>query len=134
MLLKDARATTGLSGGQAANYTDIRNNNGGYVVQFALQVARHQKTGQPVRFLGSCDSSCTLFLGLPRHQTCIAPGAYFRFHAPQAKSATTRAVAEKFMMTRYPSWVRTWIASKGGLSSTLIRMDYAYASQYLRQC
>lgn len=134
MVLKDARATTGIPDGDVGKYTSIRSNSGGYVARFALQVAQHERTGQRVRFLGRCDSSCTLFLSLPPHQTCIAPGAYFRFHAPQAKSAKTRAVAQQFMMRRYPPWVQAWIVKNGGLSSALLRMDFDYASQHLRQC
>ena len=112
----------------------IRNNSGGNVVRFAIRAADMERSGTSVRFAGRCDSACTLYLGLPRHQTCISPGASFRFHAPTAKSARTAGSAQRFMYARYPGWVRNWIASKGGMTRQLITMDYAYASNFIKQC
>lgn len=112
----------------------IFNNSGGVIVQFALKLAEYRDAGTLVKFSGRCDSACTLFLGLPKQQTCIIPGAYFRFHAPSARSSRSERSAQAFMMTKYPAWVRSWIREKGGLSSRLFKMDYAYASRFIPGC
>lgn len=112
----------------------IFNNSGGVIVLFALKVAEYRDAGMLVKFSGKCDSACTLFLSLPKQQMCINPGAYFRFHAPSARSSRSERSAQAFMMTKYPVWVRSWIQGRGGLSSRLFRMDYAYASRFIPSC
>src|SRR6185436_855262 len=100
----------------------IFNNSGGKIVLFALKLAEYRDAGTLVKFSGRCDSACTLFLSLPKQQTCINRGAYFRFHAPSARSSRSERSAHAFMMTKYPGWVRSWIQEKGGLSRQLFRM------------
>ena len=112
----------------------ISNNSGGMIVQFAIKLAEYRDAGTLIKFSGRCDSACTLFLSLPKQQTCIKPGAYFRFHAPSARSSRSERSAQAFMMTKYPDWVRSWIQAKGGLSSRLFKMDYAYASRFIPNC
>jgi hypothetical protein len=117
-----------------AKVVTIRGNSGGNVAKFALRTARMRREGTNVRFAGRCDSACTLYLGLPRSQTCVSPGAKFRFHAPMARSARTVAAAQRFMYAKYPGWVRSWIAANGGLTRRLITMDYAYARNFIKPC
>jgi hypothetical protein len=112
----------------------IFNNSGGKIVLFALKVAQYRDAGTLVKFTGRCDSACTLFLSLPKQQTCISPGAYFRFHAPSARSSRAERMAQTFLMAKYPDWVRSWIQGKGGLSHQLFRMNYDYASQFIPGC
>ncbi len=38
------------------------------------------------------------------------------------------------MYAKYPGWVRSWIAAKGGMTRQLITMDYTYASNFIKQC
>ena len=116
------------------NYFTVRNSHGGNVVRFAIRTEQLKKNGTIVRFSGRCDSACTLYLGLPRSQTCLTRGASFRFHAPFARSGKTSQAAQRFMYASYPGWVRNWIASKGGMTRRLITMDYAYASNFLPRC
>lgn len=112
----------------------IRANSGGNVARFAIRAAGMRRDGTRVRFAGRCDSACTLYLGLPRDQMCVSPGAKFRFHAPMARSARTVAKAQRFLYAKYPGWVRGWIAANGGLSKRLITMDYSYARNFIKQC
>lgn len=113
---------------------EIGNDSGGYVAQYALRLYEMRETRQKVRFVGVCDSACTLFLALPAEQTCIAEGVYFRFHAPSAPSASATAAVAAYMMRKYPAWVRVWIAAQGGLSDRLVTMSYEYASKFMRTC
>ena len=121
-------------GAAASNSVSISNNSGGVIVQYVLKAAAYEEAGTLVKFSGRCDSSCTLFLSLPQKQTCISPGAYFRFHSPSAKNARAIRVAQAFLMKKYPGWVRNWIYGQGGLSKQLIKMDYAYASRFIASC
>lgn len=112
----------------------IRADRGGEVITYAIRMKELQEAGRDVRFSGPCDSACTLYLALPRSQTCITQGASFGFHLPYGASARGNRVAAEYMLRQYPGWVKSWIQRKGGLSSGIKRMDYAHASKYLPTC
>jgi hypothetical protein len=112
----------------------IRDDPGGYIAAHAVKLLEWQEKGISLRFAGQCDSACTLYLALPYEQTCISNGASFRFHAPTAENEDVAKFAKDYMLLSYPAWVRSWIEEKGGLSSDLITMDYAYARQHMRAC
>ncbi|MGP1355747.1 hypothetical protein [Roseicyclus sp.] len=112
----------------------VANDNGGSVVGYAQAVARLRGQDTLVVFNGRCASACTLFLALEDHRTCVAPGASFLFHGAHGANHDMNEWGTRFMMGQYPEWVRTWIARNGGLTSRVIRMDYAYASQFMRTC
>jgi len=113
---------------------EIGDDDGGLVADYALRLYEMLEEKQSVAFVGRCDSACTLFLALPTEQTCIAEGAYFRFHAPSAPSASAAAAVGAYMMRKYPDWVRAWIVAQGGLSDRLATMSYEYASRFMRTC
>lgn len=104
----------------------IRNSDGGYVLEYALQTAKLKASGEPVKILGRCASACTLYLALDN--ICIGRGAYFMFHAATKPGATA------YMMNHYPEWVRRWIRDRGGLSRKLMTMRGDYAGKFLRRC
>jgi hypothetical protein len=112
----------------------VRNDSGGYVVAYAMKVAKISHSDTRIRFAGRCDSACTMYLGLHRSKVCVEPGAYFRFHKPAARSAATVSAATRLLMRKYPTWVRQWIADNGGLTGTLKTMNFEYASRYLPVC
>ena len=112
----------------------ISGDRGGYVVVYALRMLKLKQSGRQVEFHGSCDSACTLYLALPRSQVCVAPQTSFNFHLPYGASPSGNRVAASYMLRSYPSWVRSWIRSKGGLSNRLISMKYAQASTFLPTC
>jgi len=118
---------------QAASVS-ISNNGGGNILAFAMQTEGYRSSGTLVKFDGRCDSACTLFLGLPTHQTCISNGAYFRFHSPTSPNLQSERIAQAYLMRKYPRWVRAWIARKNGLTHNLITMDYEYASKFIHNC
>src|SRR5262245_51845638 len=51
----------------------IGSDRGGYVVNYGLRMLRWRQNGTKVRFSGSCQSACTMYLGLASSQTCISP-------------------------------------------------------------
>lgn len=104
------------------------------MIGYSVAMLKLQESGTKVKFAGRCDSACTVYLALPRDQICITPGAAFGFHAPHAATPEASRVAQDYLLERYPEWVKTWIAGRGGLSGKLITMDYAYASKFLDRC
>ena len=113
---------------------EVGDDSGGFVAEYALRLYEMQEAKQRVEFVGRCDSACTLFLALPTGQTCIAEGAYFRFHAPSAPTSSAAAAVAAYMMKKYPKWVRAWIIAQGGLSDQLATMTYDYANKFIRGC
>lgn len=112
----------------------IGSDRGGLVVDYGLRMLRWRQNGTRVRFSGHCQSACTLYLGLASSQTCISQGASFSFHSPFGASGKGNRAAQAFMMRNYPGWVKSWIRSKGGLSSGMKTMSYSYASRFIKPC
>ena len=127
-------ATLNNSAQAAGSVVHISSNSGGRIGEFMARVDQYRTERVLVKFDGYCDSACTLLLALPKSSSCVNTGAVFRFHAPMAASAGTSLAAKHFLMAQYPGWVRNWIASNHGLTSTLISMDYRYASRFMRTC
>ncbi|MGX9145476.1 hypothetical protein [Mesorhizobium sp. 128a] len=117
-----------------ANVKTISGDRGGYVIDYAIRALKMRRSGTFVRFNGSCDSACTLYLSMPRSKVCITQNASFGFHLPYGVSARGNQVAANFMMKNYPGWVRGWIAKRGGLKSSIATMTYADASRFLPTC
>lgn len=112
----------------------IYGNSGGSIGTFARQSLYYKSSHTKLRFTGRCDSACTLFLALPRSQTCLSAGAVFRFHSPIANNSRMASLAHRYMMAKYPPWVRSYIKRSGGLTHRLITMDSRYASRYMSRC
>ena len=117
-----------------ANVKTISGDRGGYVIDYAIRALKMRRSGTFVRFNGSCDSACTLYLSMPRSKVCITQSASFGFHLPYGVGARGNQVAANFMMKNYPGWVRGWIAKRGGLKSSIATMTYADASRFLPTC
>ena len=112
----------------------VGSDRGGVVLNYGLRMLRWRQNGTKVRFSGSCQSACTLYLGLASSQVCISPGASFSFHSPFGSSSRGNRVAQQFMMRNYPGWVKSWIRSQGGLSGRMKTMGYGYASRFIKPC
>jgi hypothetical protein len=112
----------------------IGSDRGGVVINYGLRMLRWRQNGTRVRFSGSCQSACTIYLGLASAQTCISSGASFGFHSPFGATGRGNRVAQNFMMRNYPGWVRSWIRSQGGLSGQIKTMGYGYASRFMKPC
>lgn len=132
-------AVIALSAGSAGAITrsnpfTIRNDHGGYVIDYAISMLKLERSRQPVQFAGRCDSACTMYLGLNQSQTCITPSVRFGFHLPFGSTTHGNRVAVSFLMKKYPRWVTDWLEANGGLSSRIKVMRYDYASKYVRSC
>lgn len=126
-----AAAPVSASPGSALRIVD---DPGGHVVDYSVRIREIAQQGRQVRVAGRCDSACTLFLTLPSPQLCVTSGARFGFHLPFGGRDEANRLARDFMLASYPGWVRNWIDRKGGLTSRLIVMDYAYARRFVGVC
>jgi hypothetical protein len=112
----------------------VRYDRGGEVITYALEVKKIEREGTPVRIAGSCESACTLYLGLPNDQVCITPAASFHFHKPYGASSGINRSAAAMMTAQYPYWVNDWLSFQGGLQTQMVVMKYDYARYFMRTC
>ena len=119
---------------QQSKNINIYDDHGGQLIDYAMSISRVEQTNARVNIRGSCDSACTLYLGIPRNQLCVAHSGSFRFHLPFGSSKSGNQLAANYMIGSYPAWVRRWIGAQGGLSHNLITMNYSYANKYLKTC
>jgi hypothetical protein len=112
----------------------VRNDPGGYVIDYAIKLKQLEMSQHRVRFDGRCDSACTVFLSLPKSRICVTPGARFGFHLPYGSSPRGNQVAANYLLNSYPAWVRAWLNANGGLSHRLKVMRYEHASRFIEPC
>ena len=115
----------------------IRNDHGGNLGDYASRAAALERSGEPVRILGVCNSACTTLLGLPAHQVCVGRRARFGFHRAYEIDARGRFVRDSAsgtaaLMSFYPPNVKAWLFRRGGLTRALKIMSAAASG--LRQC
>ena len=93
-----------------ASIIHIRNDMGGSVERRMAELDRLRYRGDQVRIVGTCISSCTLYLGLPN--TCVSPGARLGFHGPRGRAfPITRQEFDRvsmLMARQYPPQIRAW--------------------------
>jgi hypothetical protein len=99
---------------------------GGYVDQYKARYARIRDSGERIVIDGSCNSACTLLLGIvPRSRVCVTPRASFGFHQAYYDKRWTAGVrvtsvpGTAELMAVYPPDVKGWIERQGGLSADM---------------
>ena len=98
---------------------------GGRIGAYVDQYSQVRNTGERVVIDGVCLSACTLVLGIvPRNRICVTRRATLGFHAawmpgPNGKPVPS-AVGTQALWDMYPSHVRQWINSRGGLSAKMM--------------
>lgn len=110
----------------------ITDDRGGNVAAYAARVQAVRASGERVVIDGPCQSACTLYLNLPRHQICATPKAVLGFHsAVDAQFGFPAPETNQQMMSAYPPAVRAWISSRGGLWLNVIRVA---GRKFLQPC
>lgn len=105
---------------------------GGFINMRADQIAYIKRHGYQVRILGQCNSSCTMYLSLPRSQVCISPNASLGFHSSYNAIVGGRNDAgTQTMLNHYPNFV---LAKLKPLSPTLQYLSGAILLPYMRRC
>lgn len=115
-----------LSGVPARADVRIQYDPGGHLGAYSARLEQIRRSGERVIIDGPCMSACTLVLGmLPRGRVCATRNAVFGFHAAWYTDGSTRTPSSKatrFMLSHYPSQVRSWIAKRGGLTPRMLLM------------
>jgi hypothetical protein len=99
---------------------------GGYVDQYKAKYARIREAGERVIIDGTCNSACTLLLGIvPPRQVCATPRASLGFHQAYydkrwtAGARVTSIAGTAELMAIYPPSVKDWIKRQGGLGADM---------------
>jgi hypothetical protein len=98
---------------------------GGQVGPFLDLFERMRDSGERVVIDGPCLSACTLVLSaVPNDRICVTRRAVLGFHAARSLDRRGRFYSEpeatRLVLEAYPSPVRGWIRSRGGLTSRLL--------------
>jgi hypothetical protein len=96
---------------------------GGLVDEYKAKYARVKAKGERVVIDGTCNSACTLLLGLvPLNRICVTPRASLGFHQAYYDKRWTAGVrvtsiaGTAELMSVYPPSVKKWINRHGGLA------------------
>jgi hypothetical protein len=103
----------------------IAEDRGGQIGPYLQQFAMVRDSGSRVVIDGMCLSACTLVLGtVPKDRICVTSRANLGFHAAWNMAPGGRAVyseeGTRLLWEVYPSQIRSWIRSRGGLTRNMI--------------
>lgn len=117
----------------------IRNNPGGLIADHEFAFSQMRSSGETVVIDGRCYSACTLVLGIvPPDRVCVTPRAILGFHAAWVPGTDGRPIPSnagtRRMWQLYPSQIRRWLASKGGLSRKTIVLRGRELTSLVRSC
>lgn len=94
----------------------VRNDLGGPLETRVREIEKLRLTGRSVKIKGDCESSCSLYLGLP--QTCVYPKAVLGFHGPSSSIYGLALPPAEFeywsqiMAAHYPPALRQWFLTR----------------------
>jgi hypothetical protein len=112
---------------------------GGQVGPFLDLFEQVNKSGERVVIDGPCLSACTLVLSMvPSERICVTRRAVLGFHAARSMDRRGRTYAEpeasRLVLDAYPGPVRSWIVSRGGLTSRLLLLRGRELAAMYRSC
>ena len=128
-----------LSISNATGAVRITNDRGGQIGSYVVKYQRLASAGESVIIDGLCASACTILLGeLPPDKICVTSRATLGFHAawnygPDGRPLTDPE-ATLLLYSAYPTPVRRWIASRGGLRSHIIFLSGKSLQAMYRPC
>jgi len=117
----------------------IAKDRGGRIGTYFDKYQRVRNSGEMVVIDGLCASACTIVLGtIPSDHICVTPRAQLGFHAAWDMGRNGRAVtnpaATRMLYMMYPSPVRYWIASRGGLTPRMLFLQGKQLQAMYRPC
>jgi hypothetical protein len=114
---------------------------GGYIDQYKAKYAAVRDRGERVIIDGTCNSACTLLLGIvPLERVCVTPRASLGFHQAYYDKRWTAGVkvtsiaGTQELMSVYPPSVKAWIARRGGLAEQMKRLKGAELRAIVDPC
>jgi ATP-dependent protease ClpP protease subunit len=140
-LLTGLLAATLLLAGADTSLAEVRiaRDQGGQIGRYVDRYEQLRASGQTIVIDGLCASACTIILGaIPHDKICVTPNANLAFHAAWDFGAQGRAIANpeatRTLYSMYPSKVRHWIASQGGLTPRMIYLRGRQLEAMYRPC
>jgi ATP-dependent protease ClpP protease subunit len=134
-------AATLLLAGASTSLAEVRiaGDQGGQIGRYVDQYEQLRSSGQRIVIDGLCASACTIILAaIPHDKICVTPNANLAFHAAWDFGAQGRAIANpeatRMLYSMYPSQVRHWIASQGGLTPRMIFLRGRQLEAMYRPC
>ena len=128
-----------LSMSNAVSAVRITNDRGGHIGSYVIKYQRLASAGESVIIDGLCASACTILLSeLPHDKICVTSRATLGFHAawnfgPNGRTFTDPE-ATLMLYSTYPTPVRRWIASRGGLRPHIIFLSGKPLQAMYRPC
>jgi hypothetical protein len=114
---------------------------GGYIDQYKAKYAAIRDRGERVVIDGTCNSACTLVLGIvPLDRVCVTPRASLGFHQAYYDKRWTAGVkvtsiaGTHELMSVYPPSVKAWIARQGGLAEQMKHLKGAELRAIVDPC
>lgn len=102
-----------LTSPSAARTIVVNYDHGGVFVDYLARAQQMRRDGDRVEIRNECDSSCTVYLGVPG--TCVWKTAVFGFHRPRgsryAESAAVNAAWTEWLWRQYPPVLRARLGS-----------------------
>lgn len=119
----------------------IWSDSGGLVDEYMRWSNNIVRSGRRVEIRGPCLSACTLILQVPRERLCVASSAQLGFHHVRYYDledindpGTYSAKATRELISKYPSQIRRWIKSRGGLTKELIYLEGEELPKFFNMC
>jgi len=117
----------------------IADDRGGRIGTYVDKYQGLRNSGETVIIDGLCASACTIVLGaIPREKICVTSHATLGFHAAWDFGSNGRAItnpeATQMLYSMYPSPVKRWIASRGGLTPHMIFLRGKELQALYRPC
>jgi hypothetical protein len=128
-----------MSGEAGAAQIRITDDPGGLIDNHIRAFQQVRDAGHEVVIDGTCNSACTLALGIiPRERLCATRRARLGFHASWAYAPDGSRVRSESgtaqLMSIYPPHVRQWIARRGGLTTRMMVLSGRELSSMVRAC
>ena len=122
----------------AVSAVRITNDRGGQIGSYVTKYQRLASAGESVIIDGLCASACTILLSeLPHEKICVTSRATLGFHAawnygPHGRTFDPEATL--MLYSAYPTPVRRWISSRGGLRPNIIFLSGKPLQAMYRAC
>ncbi len=117
----------------------ITDDRGGRIGTYVDKYQELRTSGDTVMIDGLCASACTIVLGaVPANRICVTSRANLGFHAAwdfgNNGQAVTNAEATRMLYSMYPSPIRRWIASHGGLTPRMLFLHGRQLTTMFKPC
>ena len=117
----------------------ITDDRGGRIGTYVDKYQDLRTSGETVMIDGLCASACTIVLGaVPANRICVTSRANLGFHAAwdfgNDGQAVTNSEATRMLYSMYPSPIRRWIASHGGLTPRMLFLHGRQLTTMFKPC